>query len=76
MKNKSRGAWPDWIESEEGKRCANPTTLNLAYRQSEFLENRLWTAFTAGYQAGGQMRRFEDEKSFALPRKGFTKLKR
>jgi len=51
MKTKSRGAWPDWIESEEGKRCANPKTLNLDYRQGEFLENRLWAAFVAGMKA-------------------------
>jgi hypothetical protein len=40
--------WLDWIKSEEGKRCADPATLKLDYRQGEFLENRLWAAFVAG----------------------------
>jgi hypothetical protein len=40
--------WPDWIKSDEGKRCADPKTLRLDYRQGEFLENRLWAAFVAG----------------------------
>ena len=51
-KRQSRGAWPDWIESAEGKRCADPKTLDLDYRQGEFLENRLWHAFAAGLKAG------------------------
>lgn len=60
---KSRGAWPDWIESEEGKRCADPKTLNLDYRQGEFLENRLWAAFVAGAKSERERRALgEDSK--------------
>lgn len=47
----SHGPWPDWIASEEGKKCADPYTLDLAYRMGEFLENRLWHAFMAGMKA-------------------------
>lgn len=46
-KGKSRWPWPDWIESEEGKRCADYSTLVGA----AYLENRLWQAFFAGYNA-------------------------
>jgi len=44
---KSRGPWPDWIESEEGRRCATFETL----KAPEYLENRLWAAFCAGMAA-------------------------
>jgi hypothetical protein len=47
----SRGAWQDWIESEEGKRTANISTLPVGERGGQYLENRLWAAFIAGAQA-------------------------
>jgi hypothetical protein len=43
-----RGIWPEWIESDEGKRCADFDTLV----RGDFLENRLWIAFRAGLIAG------------------------
>lgn len=42
-----RPMWPDWIASEEGKRCADFRTLTA----QQYLENRLWKAFCAGYNA-------------------------
>ena len=47
----NQGAWPDWIKSEEGKRCADVSTLTGS-AASKFLENRLWAAFVAGAKAG------------------------
>lgn len=41
-------SWQDWIDSEDGKRCANPVTLQLPTDQYEYLRNRLWHAFVAG----------------------------
>jgi hypothetical protein len=48
MKSKSRGGWPDWIESEEGKRSADISTLPPGPKGATYLENRLWAAFVAG----------------------------
>jgi hypothetical protein len=42
--------WSDWIESDDGKRCADVTTL--PHTDSSYLENRLWRAFHAGMEAG------------------------
>jgi hypothetical protein len=43
--------WTDWIKSDEGKRCANVTSLVKIVTQKDreiYLENRLWAAFVAG----------------------------
>lgn len=39
--------WPAWIRSEEGKRCADLSTINTL-GSDVYLENRLWAAFVAG----------------------------
>lgn len=47
------GAHHEWLASDEGKACANVATLRAGPEQAEFLSNRLWRAFMAGAQAGG-----------------------
>lgn len=37
--------WKEWLSSPSGKKCAAGTT------DGKYLENRLWHAFTAGYEA-------------------------
>jgi len=47
--------WTNWIQSEEGKRAANLSTLYPNHKDGEvYLENRLWYAFMAGaaYERG------------------------
>lgn len=41
-----KNEWKEWIESPEGRKCKDNMPTSLMY-----LENRLWWAFTAGYQA-------------------------
>lgn len=41
-------AWDKWLESEEGKKVANPDTLGS--HAGPYLENRLRVAFMAGTQ--------------------------
>ena len=38
-----------WLESEEGQRCAKAVIGGLA---TQFMQNRLKTAFTAGWKSG------------------------
>lgn len=51
-----RGPWYDWLESDEGRLASDHSSLPIG--RSEYLENRLWRAFTAGMKAG-----FEQERS-------------
>jgi hypothetical protein len=41
----------EWLASDEGKRCTNPTTLRAPADQRQYLENRLTSAFAAGWAA-------------------------
>jgi len=41
-----KGPWYEWLNSPEGKGCADGTT------HGQWLENRLWYAFVAGMKAG------------------------
>lgn len=46
-----KGPWYDWLESEEGKAAMDVGILvNCGSRQ--YLENRLWRAYTAGMKKG------------------------
>jgi hypothetical protein len=36
--------WHAWLTSDDGKKCMNGTAAG------EFLENRLWWAYTAGWE--------------------------
>jgi hypothetical protein len=47
-----------WMNSDEGKRMADPKTLNLHPEQKQYLENRLHRAFQAGMSAGKRIERF------------------
>lgn len=48
-----KGPWYDWIESEEGKQAADIETLcPIKIGSQNYLENRLWWAYTAGMKAG------------------------
>ncbi len=44
-----------WLESDEGKGCTEPTTLNAPAMQRHYLENRLKRAFNAGWCAAERM---------------------
>jgi hypothetical protein len=44
-------AWNEWKDSDEGKECLSVVTLNLAPPAKRYLENRLWRAFMAGFDA-------------------------
>lgn len=50
-----------WFESEEGKRCADLSTLSssVASSKDEYLRNRLMLAFQAGVDAGRTIQREE-----------------
>ena len=47
-----KGPWYDWLESEEGKQATKPDICLIGHQRSQYLENRLWLAFTAGMKAG------------------------
>ena len=38
-------AWSDWLTTDEGRQCMNGSS------HGPYLENRLWRAFMAGYDA-------------------------
>ena len=44
--------WNEWIESPDGKSCADIESLNVPEHQRQYLKNRLWHAFTEGAKAG------------------------
>jgi hypothetical protein len=43
-------AWREWIESEEGRRCMDRVILKTP-EHDEYLHNRLWCAYMAGFAA-------------------------
>jgi len=49
----------EWLDSDEGTRCTNPMTLRAPSDQAQYLQNRLTSAFAAGWAA------FEKHKSVA-----------
>lgn len=50
-----------FIESDEGKRCCNPTTIGASAEMRRYLENRIREAFAAGWNAGAE--RYHNENS-------------
>lgn len=48
MSQQASRSWLEWIESENGKQCADATSLGIPPDKAEYLKNRLWHAFTAG----------------------------
>jgi hypothetical protein len=46
-KHPSVTEWDKWRSSQEGAECATPA----ASLQRQYLENRLWLAFMAGWKA-------------------------
>lgn len=47
-------AWDEWIDSAEGQQCASLTSLKPS-TFPDILENRLWAAFTAGYNSAAHL---------------------
>lgn len=58
-------AWKAWLKSEDGKGCSDGVTTG------QYLENRLWRAFTAGWMAAEQVsdRVLELEKALSEAKK-------
>ena len=50
MNDKSQ-AWNDFCKSDKGIEGKNPETLKAPLSQRQYLENRLFWAFTAGWDA-------------------------
>ena len=48
--NAEQQAIDDWFDSKEGQSCADVKTLDIT--RNEYLNNRLWKAFTSGLDAG------------------------
>lgn len=46
----SAEAWNAWLKSDMGQKCATPPA------DGEYLKNRLWWAFMAGYKAAEKVR--------------------
>ncbi|HEY5959198.1 MAG TPA: hypothetical protein VIV60_21720 [Polyangiaceae bacterium] len=46
--NEQEHALAEWLRSEDGQYCADWSSLTFP----EYLKNRLWWAFNAGYAAG------------------------
>jgi len=44
-------AWQEWLNSEDGRKAANPETLGTSLSARQYLENRLNSAFQAGIRA-------------------------
>ena len=49
---KIAAAWKEWIDSEEGRKAADPTTIGAPLTFRQYLENRLKRAFQAGVRFG------------------------
>ena len=54
-------SWDEWIDGDEGQRCASFTTLKKA-TFPDILENRLWAAYCAGWNAAVAKEMKEAEK--------------
>jgi hypothetical protein len=51
-KHPAAAAWDDWIDNtEQGVSARDVTTLKAPSDQRQYLENRLYHAFMAGYRA-------------------------
>lgn len=55
-------AWDEWIDSEEGKKCRDATTLGSSAYHNQYLQNRLWRAFMAGCRDDRSRKTNEDDK--------------
>jgi hypothetical protein len=55
-----------WLASDEGKMCANYSTLTGA----EYLRNRLWWAFQAGLNAEQKSSQFANRENGASTAEG------
>lgn len=51
QKHPASVAWDAWRESEQGVGATDVTTLKAPSDQRQYLENRLYHAFMAGYRA-------------------------
>lgn len=45
-------AWKEWLDSEEGRKASDPTTIGAPATFRQYLENRLERAFQAGVKFG------------------------
>ena len=50
-KHPAATARDQWLDSDNGQRCARPATLYAPADQKQYLENRLTSAFAAGWLA-------------------------
>jgi hypothetical protein len=50
-------AWKEWLNSEHGQSCQSGTATG------EYLRNRLWWAFCAGFVIGRRQRPYIPEKT-------------
>lgn len=55
--NHQATALAEWLRSEEGKRCLDDEILR-SREHLQYLRNRLWWAFNAGYAAGEKSSQF------------------
>jgi hypothetical protein len=55
--NAEAKAWNKWLISEEGKMCNSTLTLQAPMSMDQYLQNRLWRAFTAGIGAAERIAR-------------------
>ena len=46
--------WKRWLDSAEGKKCADPNTIGNGPRWRQYLANRLQMAFYAGIEAADE----------------------
>ena len=58
----NKGPWYDWLESAEGKTATTPDICLVGRGRNQYLENRLWRAFTAGMKAGFEQGKLSREK--------------
>jgi hypothetical protein len=54
----------EWLNSEEGTRCTNPTTLLAPAEHRQYLENRITAAFAAGWAA---CEKHKSKRTAAMP---------
>jgi len=49
---KIAAAWKEWLDSEEGRKASDPTTIGAPLPFRQYLEARLERAFQAGVRFG------------------------
>ena len=49
---KFKKAWDEWAESKDGRSCLNGSSIKLPMNQEPYFHNRMFLAFSAGYNAG------------------------